>query len=128
MDKHVAERWVEALRSGKYEQGQGDLRPEPGRYCCLGVLCDLYREEQGKGDWAPASESSERMTFEVHDTEGLIAETEGAVLPEIVKDWAGMESFAGDIADTGQALSALNDKGVKFRDLADLIEQKWEVL
>jgi hypothetical protein len=31
--------WVEALRSGEYEQGGGRLR-RGERYCVLGVLCD----------------------------------------------------------------------------------------
>lgn len=33
-------RWVEALRSGEYQQGQGRLR-DGDSFCCLGVLCDL---------------------------------------------------------------------------------------
>ena len=31
-------KWVEALRSGKYRQGRGQLQTA-GRYCCLGVAC-----------------------------------------------------------------------------------------
>lgn len=31
--------WIEALRSGKYKQGQRRLRKD-GRYCCLGVLAE----------------------------------------------------------------------------------------
>ena len=40
----LARRWVAALRSGKYRQGQGGLRTGD-RYCCLGVLCDLADPE-----------------------------------------------------------------------------------
>lgn len=32
--------WLGALRSGKYKQGKGSLRPAPGVFCCLGVLCE----------------------------------------------------------------------------------------
>lgn len=35
--------WVEALRSGEYEQTNGALRYED-KFCCLGVACDLYRK------------------------------------------------------------------------------------
>lgn len=35
--------WVDALRSGSYEQGQSALR-ENGKYCCLGVACNLVPE------------------------------------------------------------------------------------
>lgn len=34
-------RWIEALRSGRYEQGSGRLRSYRNTFCCLGVLCDV---------------------------------------------------------------------------------------
>ena len=40
MPIEVRDRWVAALRSGEYEQGQGQFELK-GRYCCLGVLCDV---------------------------------------------------------------------------------------
>lgn len=33
-------RWVDALRSGKYEQTTGVLQDSKG-YCCLGVACKV---------------------------------------------------------------------------------------
>ncbi len=33
-------KWIDALRSGKYEQGRGSLHPGD-KYCCLGVICDV---------------------------------------------------------------------------------------
>lgn len=41
MDKALKKRWVEALRSGKYDQGIGCLRTPRGAFCCLGVLADI---------------------------------------------------------------------------------------
>jgi hypothetical protein len=49
MNKRLKDRWVKALRSGKYQQGQSYLRVEEfdnegnevSSYCCLGVLADL---------------------------------------------------------------------------------------
>jgi len=38
----VAQKWVKALRSGKYKQGRNRLRKKD-RFCCLGVLCELER-------------------------------------------------------------------------------------
>lgn len=38
MPKAVKDKWLKALRSGKYKQGQGMLRDDEGGYCCLGVL------------------------------------------------------------------------------------------
>lgn len=42
MNPDLKARWVAALRSGKYKQGYGALRPTEDTYCCLGVLCDIY--------------------------------------------------------------------------------------
>ena len=50
MKKRVKKLWVEALRSGGYKQGRKRLR-YGDTYCCLGVLCDLYRKETGEGKW-----------------------------------------------------------------------------
>lgn len=33
-------KWVEALESGKYKQGRGQLNASEG-FCCVGVLCDV---------------------------------------------------------------------------------------
>ena len=33
--------WIEALRSGEYEQGYGVLRDINDNYCCLGVACEV---------------------------------------------------------------------------------------
>lgn len=43
MNQEIKKQWVEALRSGKYEQGQGRLDYE-GKQCCLGVLCKIAPE------------------------------------------------------------------------------------
>lgn len=39
MDAQLKAKWIEALRSGKYEQARGRLHTRDGGYCCLGVLC-----------------------------------------------------------------------------------------
>lgn len=42
MPKELKSKWTEALRSGKYEQGEGVLYDkESDSYCCLGVLCSI---------------------------------------------------------------------------------------
>lgn len=40
MSKIVKQKWLNALRSDKFKQGQGALC-EHGRYCCLGVLAEV---------------------------------------------------------------------------------------
>lgn len=41
MNAEIKGKWVEALRSGKYQQGQGKLCTRDCKYCCLGVLCEV---------------------------------------------------------------------------------------
>jgi hypothetical protein len=40
--KSLKDKWVAALRSGKYEQGRGALNHNG--FCCLGVLCEVAVE------------------------------------------------------------------------------------
>ena len=40
--------WLKALRSGKYQQGKGSLNPAIGKFCCLGVACDITIPENLK--------------------------------------------------------------------------------
>ena len=51
MNQECKIKWVEALRSGEYQQGQGGLRIAD-KYCCLGVLLDVC---SGKGNWIQMS-------------------------------------------------------------------------
>jgi hypothetical protein len=41
MDAQLKQQWIDALRSGKYQQAKHKLKGEDG-FCCLGVLCDVY--------------------------------------------------------------------------------------
>lgn len=45
----VYELWVQALRSGEFEQGQQNLK-YGGKFCCLGVLIELARRDGGR-EW-----------------------------------------------------------------------------
>ncbi len=47
----VKQKWVEALRSGRYKQGRRKLRVGD-EYCCLGVLCDIAGTELD-ATWIP---------------------------------------------------------------------------
>jgi len=131
MKKEVAKKWVKALRSGKYKQGQSWLKQydKKGqeRHCCLGVLCELYNDEMKKkhkkslntkivDGWA-----ERRISFNKQD-QGL---------PVVVKKWAGMKDSLGYfIADTefSECLADLNDMGTKFKTIANTIEKNVENL
>ena len=46
MKAELKTKWIEALRSGKYNQGRRALVTNQGSYCCLGVLCDVMGKEK----------------------------------------------------------------------------------
>lgn len=48
----IKRQWVEALRSGRYTQGQSKLKLLGGTptFCCLGVLCDILAPEKWTED------------------------------------------------------------------------------
>ncbi len=132
MKKEVAKKWVKALRSGKYKQGQSWLKQydKKGqeRHCCLGVLCELYNDEMKKkhkkslnskivDGWA-----AQRISFNKND-QGL---------PAVVKKWAGMKDSLGYFVNTNrefsQCLADMNDIGRKFTTIANTIEKNVENL
>ena len=130
MNQEVKKIWVDALRSGEYEQCKKKLY-NGSAYCCLGVLCDLYAKSKGK-----------KKAFEIYyNMYGFSfgEEEEGKnvsnLLPRIVMEWAGLEPFAitPDYNETdirsGQAhnatwISGLNDKGKSFKQIADIIDKR----
>lgn len=116
MKKDIADKWVKALRSARYTQGVGALRPPLNTFCCLGVLCDLAPSTTG--EW-----SGDGYVFE--GPNGPAVEKE--VLPTPVLDWAGLKSHTGQLP-ASSALSTLNDTGKSFDDIADIIEKNWEEL
>lgn len=40
-------KWIEALESGKYEQGSMYLNKD-NKFCCLGIACELFDAEKGE--------------------------------------------------------------------------------
>ena len=43
----TALKWIEALKSGIYLQGENYLRTKYGEFCCLGVACEIAPEITG---------------------------------------------------------------------------------
>lgn len=114
MDKTIAFKWIEALRSGKYTQAKGNMRVKQKdgsyAYCCLGVL---RHEVLGKKNAA--------LDF-IGDKIDILSERD-------VKDCKFNIKF-GDpyIEKTGNTLSELNDNGKSFKYIANVIEKNWEKL
>ena len=51
MKREVKDKWIAALRSGKYKQGTGCLRDiDSNAFCCMGVLCDIVDDSKWQPD------------------------------------------------------------------------------
>lgn len=114
MDYEIAHRWANALRSGDYVKGTGALRTPANEFCCLGVLCNLHAQAH--------PDIAARQT----DPEYYMGRS--AVLPDPVRDWAGMKTDNGKISCSTGSLAYLNDNGKTFEQLANIIERKWSLL
>lgn len=96
--------WTDALRSGRYDQGTGQLRFAE-RYCCLGVAADLA-VQANLAAWQSGG------TFDA-----LICEqrTIGDQLPCALAKMFGVEH------DQSLLIRA-NDSGVSFDQIADYLD------
>lgn len=124
MNKEIKQKWVEALRSGKYTQGRNRLASSNGSYCPLGVLCELAVE----ADVAHKRQAESGYVYFVRfDNSVYFAGSEEAVysLPDRVVDWAGLSSNNPwiDTPTHRGAIAHLNDNaGFSFDEIANGIE------
>ena len=123
MKEEVAKAWVEALRSGRYQQGHNSLKNVTG-FCCLGVLCDI----SGLGQWERAAAEVECMDGEHLYTVGMDSGID--TLPTAVKEWAGVASFDPELPlSIPLPMSYLNDADrLTFEQIAEHIEEHWQSL
>ena len=116
MKSDIKQLWIDALRSGEYEQGQYALKHHD-TYCCLGVLCDLAVKE-GICKEREVEGSSDHLF-------GVPGDYDPAILPIVVRKWAGLEYGDPDVkTEEGDAttLSEMNDQSYSFSEIADAID------
>jgi hypothetical protein len=137
MNKTIATKWVKALRSGKYKQGEAylcQITNKGKKHCCLGVLTEMYQAEQKakKKKVLPAKVGKiyHDATFDV--VKYGSGECAAEELPVAVKRWAGMGGRLGefDVESDGYfgSLSHMNDDGCSFKKIANFIEKNYENL
>ncbi len=135
MKQAIALKWVEALRSGQYKQGDGMLRindEDTGKtsFCCLGVLCNIHAQEHPRLA-ARETNPGSYMGY-------------SSCLPREVMDWASFSDDMGtpappknkELPDTPvhingsdyESLADANDSGVSFARIATWIEKNYERL
>jgi hypothetical protein len=117
----LKQKWIDALRSGKYEQAKGRLKKEyddRGRllnepqYCCLGVLIEISDE-----DMSPAN-GVDLVNGE--DWERHFKSIANSVSLDYIVSEFGTEM---DTRNAQDQLANLNDRGVGFSKIADFIEE-----
>jgi hypothetical protein len=127
-NQEVMREWTNRLRSGDYEQGRGVLRAN-GRFCCLGVLCEIAAEHGVINPAVPLPPNDGKL-FAPQD---VYAYDNVAVTmpPRAVLEWAGIPGYIqGDSLQDGElsarALAYRNDEGRQtFADIANAIEAEW---
>jgi hypothetical protein len=162
--------WTESLRSGEFQKGTGALCTVQNvisqrnavsldeatqetkledEFCCLGVLCELYRRSTGNGEWvAPVTDDGIPYAGAKHFKVGK-EEPEQYWLPKPVARWAGLvpkpkvtitpktaKAMENNLVDESfkEQLDTLNDGTYSmvskrdyieynFNEIADLIEE-----
>lgn len=119
MKKEIADKWVEALRSGKYKQTKkvlSETTNDGAFHCCLGVLCELALEE---------------IDLEIKFLSGTgIKKYDNSVdvLPTSVMVWSGIRTYYAYIDTYEESLVSMNDSGKTFYEIADYIDKNWRKL
>ena len=104
----VVVKWIDALESGKYVKGKGQLYGVNNEgfktHCALGVLCEVAKKDG--------------VTFEVDNHTNR--------LPLPVMEWAGL-NYTDPRNDAGISVITLNDEdGTSFKGIAEFIEKNHE--
>ena len=115
MNPEIKRRWVEALRSGKYKQGEpGFLLDYEGGYCCLGVLQGLIEPENIRGhenyDSIPTASCVRKAGLPKYrrDRYGVINAPENGIVMRLAKMNDGEDDNLGRAS---------------FKEIADFIEE-----
>jgi hypothetical protein len=121
--KQIIIQWIKNLRSGRYKQGESQLRYKAGNkyyHCCLGVLCSIL-----KADWNAVYDGKKlalnskylipNSLIEKHDLSSII-DRQGRLANK--RKWNVMAESGYMYED----LTELNDSGVSFDMIADIIE------
>ena len=134
MNPEVKQKWIDALRSGKYEQGSGKLRGANG-YCCLGVLCDLYAQEHDT-QWEFRGYGEHGDETNPQPMDYWYFEDRSEYLPESVMDWAGLKTPNPNVRIDVEVnvdednwyyqdeFANVNDSGYSFNQIAEVIQQQ----
>jgi uncharacterized protein YchJ len=142
MKKNIADKWVKALTSNEYKQGKNVLCHQGAnkqyKYCCLGVLCDLYNKD-------PNIAKSPKKQLEVTKVKWQVLANRKPAdvtcynhhmedLPEEVRNWAGLRTSSAEIKNREAtslgfaSLAEMNDTGSSFEEISKVIKKNYKKL
>ena len=119
MDAKLKALWIEALRSGEYQQTADTLKDRDG-YCCLGVLCHVAKEAKMLPLGVEVDEREDRMR--------VVVETDDPESPfdddnEIPDGAFGLtDRDIADLTSRNDGRDDFFDDPQTFAQLADFIE------
>lgn len=101
------QKWIDALRSGRFEQTTGYLNND-GRFCCLGVACEV------------AVENGLKVKKDHFGSSIFSYDGESGILPKSVQNWLGMRTRdCGSLPYNNDVLRE------SFFEIANHIEKNW---
>jgi hypothetical protein len=114
MNAERAALWVSALRSGEFKQGRKLLRSYDGeKWCCLAVLCEVYRRETGNGEWIDKPGMAPAFSLDGYPFRSYA--------PPVVAEWMGLNDEEEGKQNSQAYWVRKNENYWSFERIADLI-------
>ena len=108
MKKDIKKKWIDALRSGKFKQGSGELcNMESNKYCCLGVLCEITRQDN------PHIKRTKEGHYSLHKKDSVDGQLDDAMLTY----------FGIDDEIQNELIDMNDDRDKSFKQIADYIKE-----
>lgn len=120
MTPKLKAKWLDALRSGKYQQGHNTLHPTD-KFCCLGVLCDVAEYM-----WEPVKINDEIDHYKCDAGEDWIEnddELEKLGLPEAKQRICYCMNDGTSCDTITQAIYPIETRRYTFAEIADWLEK-----
>jgi len=109
VNQEVQKDWLEELRSGKYAKGKHHLKNIDGKFCCLGILCEIWKNKvQPEKQWQPGL-TALGQAYKMINSYSIPAKP--------ILDWAGIDT------NIACFLGKLNDDTETFEEVIAEIEK-----
>ena len=142
MKKNIANKWIKALTSNKYKQGRNVLCHQGAnkqyKYCCLGVLCDLYTKDSDIAKNPKKQLEVTKVKWQVlanrKPADVTCYNDHMEDLPEEVRNWAGLRTSSAEIKNREAtslgfaSLAEMNDTGSSFEEISKVIKKNYKKL